>query len=134
MKLIGIAAALLLLVGCGSGTSDESAAKPKTFDVQGTMTLDSVDVIGDGGDGCLGSEGYDDIREGAAVVVFDDGGKKIGIGALEAGRASTATTCEFEFTVSDVPIRGSIYSVEVSHRGEIPFKRANAQDLALTLG
>lgn len=133
MKRIGIAVgALLLLTSCGG--SDDKPAAPKVFDARGTMTLTSEKVIGDGGDGCLGSGGYDDIRGGAPVVVFDDKGKKVGIGELEDGRASSTVRCVFNFTVDDVPVGGTIYSIEVSHRGEMPFKRADAKELALTLG
>ena len=123
----------VLLTGCGGG-SDAKDAEPKVFDVKGTMTLTSESVIGDGGDGCLGSGGYDDMRAGAPVVVFDDAGKKVGIGELEVGQASSTVRCVFNFTVPEVPAGGKIYSIEVSHRGEIPFKPAQAKKLSLTLG
>lgn len=133
-RLVIVAAALGSLVACGGGS--EEPAKPKTFDVEGTMTLTTSRGVIAAGGGCAGSNGYEDMQAGANVVIFDSTGEKVGIGELEPGRSGSEPTvqCIFDFTVNDIPIKGDIYSVEVANRGEITFKRSEAKAVALTLG
>ena len=142
MKRIGGIALLLLaamsLVGCGAGTDAKaSAAKPKpkeptSLTVKGHLTLiDSAITRYEGA--CSGSGGFGDIAGGAEVVVRDGKGVKVGLGHLGTGKADGPVTCVFPFTVMDVPTGGGIYSVEVTHRGEISFKAADAETVALSL-
>lgn len=97
------------------------------------MTLIDAGVENYGGD-CVGTGGYDDIRGGAQVVVRGPSGDKIALGHLDAGEPRSSVECVFPFTVEDIPIINGIYSVEVSHRGEVSFTQDDAQSLDLTLG
>lgn len=126
----------LTVAGCG-GEED--------FQVQGKLTINGSGITALGatnnaGEICTGTEGYDDITEGAQVVIRDADGKKVALGRLglghlaENGTEYTNGPCVFKFKVSGVPGGSSIYSVEVSHRGEINFKQKEARGLALTLG
>jgi len=64
----------------------------------------------------------------------DNAGAMIASGELDAGVSDGDVTCEFAFTVQGVPVADSdLYSVEVSHRGKVPFKKAEAKRVALSL-
>ena len=125
--------AAFLIAGCGS---DEAAvpAEPKTITVQGSLLLLTSDLFWATDTECTGSEGYDDIAAGAQVVIRDESGKSIALGRLEPGEGVSDVECRFPFSIDDVPAGQGIYSVEVSHRGEIAFEEKDAQELALTLG
>lgn len=126
---LGIAAlAFAALSACGG--SDE----PDSFDVAGKITLTTASGISSDGSTCIGIDGYDDMRSGASVVVYDSTGKKVAIGELDAGEVATGSSCVFAFEVDDVPADGDIYSVEVANRGDVPFKRAEAQEITVSLG
>lgn len=71
--------------------------------------------------GCTGTDVYDDIREGAAVVVMDDAGKTIGTSSLGPGRARGGS-CVFPFTVAGLPDAND-YQVDVSRRGAVACSR-----------
>lgn len=135
MKLALAAALLVLLAGCG-GSDAKGVGKP-AFDVGGTITVAKGLALSDGS--CAGSSGFDDLVLGAPVVVRNADGKRVGLGNLEAGRTSGLdqggyVSCTFKFDVSNVPSSAGVYSVEVTHRGEIPFKQEDAGHLSLTLG
>ena len=66
-------------------------------------------------------------------MVRDGKGVKVGLGHLGTGKADGPVTCVFPFKVEDVPTGGGIYSVEVTHRGEISFRAADAQNVAISL-
>lgn len=131
----------VVTAGCGGGGG---GGGPKAFDVTGALglrgDLDSVAYINlVEGDFCMGTGGYDDIAEGTQVTIRDDSGKKVALGKLKAGKLGNDPTnddlrCGFLFEISGVPGGSKIYSVEVSHRGEIDFTKANADSLVLTLG
>jgi hypothetical protein len=106
------------------------SATASTFVVEGTLTLDEP-VTNDAP--CFGADGYDDITEGAQVIVTDATGRTVGIGELLEGEG-TEEGCEFQFEVDDVPSGAGPYSVEVTHRGKIAFQESDAQSLDLTLG
>jgi len=73
--------------------------------------------------------------ERAQVVIRDNGGTDLALGSLEDGYTENeGWVCVFEFTDLDVPAGGGIYSVEVSHRGEISFMEEGPGDVAMTLG
>lgn len=77
------------------------------FDLSGTLTIRS--------DRC-GSDGFSDIRDGAQVQVTDDANK-----VLAVGRLRQTDTCEFAFTVPDVPPGEDLYGVKVGNafRGSV---------------
>lgn len=116
---------------------------PATFDVRGTLTLSLVRALGEEGETCAGNGGYSDIAPDAQVKVSDDAGKVIALGQLDQGitRKSSdwgyggTNQCVFTFSVREVPAgSGSIYGVEVTHRGVTQFTRDQADQVALTLG
>lgn len=149
-----LAAALVGLTACGSPTA--VAEKPTPFKVTGSMTVEA----GDGSDGTMGGEcvtdgGYSDISVGTQVTVKDAAGKVLALGSLGAGRTTDnkqamgawneqtssfesvvkASTCTFYFSVENVLEGESIYSIEVAHRGELRYNRADlGTSLALNLG
>lgn len=146
------------LAACGAEAERTTAepSEPVTFDVAGTFSLidadgvyvDSAQVEEDDLDGemyypegteCSGLGGYSDIRAGAQVVIRDAQGRQVALGALSSGSLGEAAfdgavlICDFEFVVAGVPDTDEIYSVEVTHRGEISFKKSQATGLQLTL-
>lgn len=126
---IAVAAATLALAGCGGSGG---------FEVSGTVdliTFDSSDVLSLD-EGCAGSGGYDDLIEGADVVVRDSNGKKVGVGELGPGETpDEGGGCTWPFKITDVSSGGGdIYSVEVANRGEVSFKKKDADSLALSIG
>lgn len=142
LGVILIAVVLAVTLG-GDDDKDSDAAKdpdsdePETFIVHGEMEL--YDYTGDNilryQGTCSGYEGYDDMVAGAQVVIRDATGETVAVSALDEGEPQGRTSCIFPFTVEDVPAGESIYSVEVSHRGEITFKEDEAEvGLTLSLG
>jgi hypothetical protein len=108
------------------------------FVVKGELSLIDFDGGVDRYQGqCLGSDGYEDLVPGAQVTIRDSKGETLAVGALDAGWPDGPGTCVFPFVVNDVPAGEEIYSVEVSHRGEISFTQDEAgqgRGLSLTLG
>jgi hypothetical protein len=89
---------------------------------------------------CGGDNGYDDIQAGAAVTVYDATGAAVGTGSLgvpEYDDSNYVTrTCRFPISVAGVPKGSAIFQVEVTHRGKISIKAADAEagKFAATLG
>ncbi len=128
MKRLGIAlAAIVLSAGCGGSEGSDS------FTAKGTFTLKQIGLSSSTGP-CEGRDGYQDIRPGVQVVVRDATGKDVGLGRLGDGTRVDPGWCEFPFTVTDIPESEGLYTIEVSKRGGISFKRTDAAKLALTLG
>jgi hypothetical protein len=104
----------------GSATNAVAAIAPPapaTFTVSGTFKL--VDEDANSETVCNGPEGYTDITDGAEVVVSDASGKTLGIGMLSNPSASGSDTCNFTFTVKNVPAGKKFYGIEVTHRGTV---------------
>lgn len=153
MRAFGVVLLMaLVLSACGDdGSGGEGTASPtseSTREITGTFTLKGFDAEEDltlgyfakppNGAPCQGDEGYDDISEGAQVVVRDESGTTIATGRLEPGAYSRAEgDCIFEFSVVGVP-EADFYSVEVSNRGELTYPRdeleAAGWSVELTLG
>jgi hypothetical protein len=101
------------------------------FTATGTFTLLDRDGDGVGGEAeygeigkgapCFGTGGYDDIREGAPVLIRDDAGTTVGEGRLEYARTIGRLSCVFTFTIEDVASGAEFYEVEVSGRGGTNF-------------
>ncbi len=134
---------LMLALGACGGQAHQQAAPttttaPPTYTITGSLvlegtlfSLDNTDTISyQRGGACWGTNGYDDVKEGAQVTVENENGATIGTSALDAGqlaedpakmRDPTAkTTCSFSFVVRDVP-KARFYKVEVSHRGQVTY-------------
>jgi len=138
-------AALVLVVLAGAGVaswltnSDDSPMAPQTFEVRGTIAVD--DALADDGfsaDGyrhCTGNRGYDDIRTGAQVTVYDAAGKAVALGELGESRLKDGA-CQLGFLVREVPAGAGIYEVEVAHRGKLRYEeeRLVSGEVSLTLG
>lgn len=143
------------LTSCGG--SDSAADKPATdptpapssnapaaFNLSGSIAItDPAGFYADGnyaGAGCTGDSGFDDVQAGAQVVIRDSAGKQVALGELGPGSttgklSAIDTTCEFTLLVFDIPEGDDIYTVEVSHRGEISFTRDEGESgLHMTLG
>jgi len=86
------------------------------------------------GDTCATTSGYDDITQGAAVIIGGPTGQ-IGVGALGVGSISNGrSACSFSFDVA-VPAGLSAYTVTISHRGTQTFTADQLQGgIRLTLG
>lgn len=124
MKLVWVAmSAALLLAGCGGGS---------TFTATGTLGLVALNSAED--DCSSGTGGYNDIREGASVVVYDANDKKLAVGALEAGRDLDSGLCVFDFKVPDVPSGDGPYGVEVGNRGQVSFTEDESDSIVISLG
>jgi hypothetical protein len=128
---IGIAAA-------GGSPPEATPPPPSTFDVSGTFTVKAALGSTDGG--------YTDIAPGTQVTVKDASGKVLALGNLgpgytselfggETAVAGTAYKCGFDFSVSNIPEGQAFYAIEVAHRGDVRYARANLNvPLVLTLG
>lgn len=131
---------VLLVAGCGGPAASATRA---THDIQGTfdLMLDRGLVGGERtGDSCAGEGGYGDIGPGVQVVVRDQSGETIGAGDLSAGtlgRDPTVWTCQFTFTIPDVPA-ATFYEVEVGDRGALTYSAAEMEEqdwqVGFTLG
>lgn len=108
----------------------------RSFTASGTFTL--FDYRGFGGAGglfCSGSGGYDDIREGAQVIIRDEAGTTVGVGELVNPRTAGESACTFSFTIHDVPSGADFYEVEVTSWGGISYTQAELEEgVALSLG
>lgn len=119
-------------VGAGWALSGSSGGG-KSFTLRGGLTLDdsSTTSLDTDDTKCAGGGGFDDIREGAAVTVYDAAGGVVAAGSLGAGVYASAgdvtTPCVFLFSVRGVPAGSKFYSVEVSHRGKLTVSAADAR-------
>lgn len=112
--------------------------RPSPISVSGSVTLGTgFDTTGKT---CSGTGGYDDIVAGSAVVIRDDAGKTIAVGALRSGNGielagSMPMKCQFFFAVPKVP-RSKFYTIAVGHRNAVtfPFAQVNSGTVSLTIG
>lgn len=155
MKRLLAVGIIALLTSCGSANSPTKAtattpATPATIALHGTLVLSSAgdfswDFLG-GSDTetvCYGGDGgYSDIKPGASVVVTNETGTTIGVGVLDSatatihgkGRNARAESCDFTFSVENVPVSAKFYGIEVSHRGVVQFTPSQIGEIHLTLG
>ncbi|MGI5134256.1 MULTISPECIES: hypothetical protein [unclassified Streptomyces] len=112
-----------------------TSSQPQTFTLTGTFELNSS-AVDDGAGGCKGSNGYDDIFEGAEVTVYDAAGSVIATGYLGSSTSEDGGKCSFDVSVADVPKGKNFYKVEVSHRGTVQLTEAQAESgaFAASLG
>ncbi|MDQ3717171.1 MAG: hypothetical protein M3381_14355 [Actinomycetota bacterium] len=107
------------------------------FTANGTFTL--FDRDGDGvsggaeygaigsGEPCFGTGGFDDIREGAPVVIYDESGTTVGAGQLEYARTIGRLSWVFSFTIENVSSGADLYDVEVAGRDGTTYTKAELQ-------
>lgn len=140
-----LAVALLIVAGCSAPAASPSAPptaspKPVVHLLTGSLELQDPDgwTYGAGDNDCFGDGGYSDIDEGADVTVKNQDGSIIATGRLEAGRITNqGVNCTFNFSVAGIP-DATFYSVEVSHRGELRYSKAELEQqnwtVTFTLG
>jgi hypothetical protein len=126
--------------GASQTTATESV-EPESFAASGVFVLHGTGDESYGwnkeGSPCEGQGGYSDIVEGSQVVITNSSGEAIALGALGPGSTVEDNAwyqCHFSFAVEDVPADGTIYGVEISGRGSVPFSMDDADALALELG
>jgi hypothetical protein len=123
--LIGLAAGAAIVGGIWAITATTGTGGPGTFTLEGTFTLNEDATEYDSG--CLGTGGYDDIREGAGVTVYGASGDVIATGALGDSTYSDYT-CTYDIAVPDVPKGEKFYKVEISHRGTLQLSAEEAEN------
>lgn len=126
---VGVAASVMLSGG-------KSPFGARTFTVHGTLAIaDQSGYTASSAGGCAGANGYNDIGQGAAVVVSDAVGATVALGRLDEGHiAPEGGRCVFAFSVPNVPAGKGFYGVEISHRGMLKFSEGDAANtLALSL-
>lgn len=124
-----LAAAAAVVVAAGFALT---AVLDDGFTVTGEMHISRN--VGNLNARCFGKNGYDDIHEGAQVVVTDSTGATVAVGKLGRGEY-TGGTCTLPFTIDGVPEGSDFYGIEVAHRGELTYSRDDLNEpLRLTLG
>jgi hypothetical protein len=93
---------------------------------------------------CTGIGGYDDLRDGAVVTVYNSMGAVVGTTTLFGSVYNLTSTssreiiCTFKWELKDVPNDDAGYSVEVTHRGKVFFTsdrlQSNGYVLTTTIG
>jgi hypothetical protein len=98
-------------------------AAPETpLSVRGTLALHGWMSFYQQDSNCIGNNGYEDIRYGTPVTVYD-GTQIVAVGSLGLGQIAgtqLAPSCDFAFSVN-VPRGADFYSVEISHRGRLNY-------------
>ena len=132
--MIRTAAALVVAFSMMAGCGGSSHQLTGSIQVVEQLGLGSENRIGQP---CTGTGGYDDIAEGASVVVRDEANKVLATGTLKAGKIVALETCRFDFTVDNLP-DAKFYQVEVSHRGAVTYSKSDLDSkgwkVALSLG
>ncbi len=139
--LVTASAAVLALSGCGGESggataepTETAATTPATFAVRGGVTL-LYGATEDGPGECTGRGGYEDLAAGAPVTISDGSGEKVALGELGPGEIVKGTySCEFPFSVEEVPAGEAVYTVEVAGRGGVDFTEADADAVDLSIG
>lgn len=133
--LATVAAALLIAVTDGARIGgnlqfeDTEGTSSSVIDVNGIVSVPAINPLGDDGDDCTADDGYDDIEQGAQVVVSDQAGETLGVGNLGAGTLRSAR-CVFGFDIDGVPAGRRFYAVHVgnSNRGEVQHTEQEIRD------
>lgn len=136
VRYVAVAAALLASsTACSSGSSKaegpaSTAAGNRSVDVSGMVFIDGTTRQNDDANSECWTSGnrpllptrgdFDDIKEGAQVVVTNDTGKTVGVGELSPGQVQGggSRVCTFRFTVNDVPADGKFYKITVGDHSQ----------------
>lgn len=117
---------VLLFFATACGVDDE----PEVFTASGTVSIIGVNKVqvlaADGagdGDPCQGAGPLGEFDEEAETVVLDAEGTKIAVGelgpgAMPVGKAESLAQlglaqCEFEFSVSEIPVGNDLYTLQI---------------------
>ncbi|MEU1596224.1 hypothetical protein ABZ468_26030 [Streptomyces sp. NPDC005708] len=132
--VLGLAIGAAVVGGAWAVTANSGPGKPATFTLKGSFEL-TEDAVSDDNGGCMGSGGYDDIREGTGVTVYNAAGDVVATGAL-TNPTYGSPGCNFDVRVPGVPKGEKFYKVEVSHRGtlQLTAKQAENGELGASLG
>ncbi|MGW5609373.1 hypothetical protein ACWEWI_25360 [Streptomyces sp. NPDC003753] len=126
--VLGLAVGAGIVGATWAVTANSGPGDPGTFTLKGSFEL-TDSVVPDGNGGCAGHDGYDDIRDGTAVTVYNAAGSVIGTGALDTSKYDEDTyKCSFDVAVPDVPKGEKFYKVEVSHRGTLQLTAEEAEN------
>lgn len=130
MLVAAAVVAVMVVTACGSGG----------MELNGTLKL-GYGSWG-GGHDCYSVGGYADIASGTPVTVYVDN-KIVAMGALGPGTgemdpnyptaAAEDGQCVLPFTLSDVPIDGEFFEIEVGNRGRVPFSTTDAASGSIDL-
>lgn len=139
--LLTVSLSCLTLTSCQGGEEE-------TFDVSGTVSLVGISkaqvLAADGaaaGDRCQGAGNLADFGGSEEVVVLDADGTKVAAGELEEGTVAAnsaglealgLSSCELEFTVSDVPVSDGLYTLQIGE-SETTFTSDEATDIEVTV-
>ena len=150
MRTITGAVMVVLLAGCGSGSSStvtvahQPTRSATASPTAGTLTLEPVLQIKHGPSyspnwrashgGCRGANGYDDLHVNAGVTLYGPNGDVVGSGFITDSRID-GSRCVLTATVDDVQ-RIGFYKVQFANRNEVAFSLAQLQDQSayLTIG
>lgn len=130
-----LAVVVLVVAGAAAGIAIAlTGGSSSSFTTTGNLKLTS-DSIDASSDGCAGTGGYSDMSVGVSVKVSDPTGKIVALGEVDQAFSVTSGECTLHFTVDRIPAGQKIYSVEVSHRGALPYTEKELRaGLSLTLG
>lgn len=128
---------VLLAAGCGGGASAKVRTSPRPSastvapsPTPTTLTVHPLLVIKKGsaefpnfkvtsGDHCRGIDGYDDLRKGASVTLYDRTGRAVvGTGFVDR-TAGISNECVLRATVRDLE-PAKFYLVQFANRNKIP--------------
>ncbi|BDZ59859.1 hypothetical protein GCM10025872_35160 [Barrientosiimonas endolithica] len=136
----GLVAASILVTASGCGSGDEVKDASTTSSVSGSVFLTWNSWNGPlEGRGCYGDGPYDDVREGAQIVIADEVGATLALGALGPGTAGMIRgqrQCRFDFSVASVPTNREFYRLKIGPRDAPQFSAAElfGGQLTLSLG
>lgn len=136
--LIGGTVAVMLALDNDGDTTTANSNGGDTFTMVGSMLLEGRGLGNSfiySDNGCQGIGGYDDIRAGTDVTVYDPAGVIVATGELAARSSVSGGGCTYPFRVDGVPSGLEFYSVEVSRRGKVTVDADEAtRSVRLTLG
>ncbi|SHT16017.1 lipoprotein LpqJ [Mycobacteroides abscessus subsp. abscessus] len=125
--MIGFAsAAAIAAVGIGAFMLYSHLTTPRTFTINGSITIYDDSVTVSAGSSCRGTGGYRDIGPGTAVTVSDESGTLLAKSQLQSG-TSARGSCSLPFEIPYVPTGKKFYKVEASHRGEVNYTESEAK-------
>ncbi|SIE26390.1 hypothetical protein [Mycobacteroides abscessus] len=113
-------------VGIGAFMLYSHLTAPRSFTINGSITIYDDNVAVSPGSSCRGTGGYRDIRPGTAVTVSDESGTLLAKSQLQSG-TSAQGSCSLPFEIPDVPTGKKFYKVEASHRGEVNYTESEAR-------